>query len=164
MLRTPPARPSESTTPEDHLREPLSSLSVELSRISAEIQSINSGFQAQFQQALSESQTAIASHYNAQLQKTTEESREQLRKELSEELRKEFEAELRKRVPHLEEVRKEIARVGGRLEGVSREIATMIDDPSVELSRVMRKKAEQSELQAYLNGLRYSIGENDFGR
>jgi hypothetical protein len=35
----------------------------------------------------------------------------------------------------------------------------MLDDPSVELSRVMRKRTEQAERRAYLNGLRFSLGE-----
>ena len=34
----------------------------------------------------------------------------------------------------------------------------MLDDPSIELSCVMRKRAEHAELKAYLDGLRFSVG------
>ena len=39
------------------------------------------------------------------------------------------------------------------LDGITREIAAMIDNPEVELSKVMREKAEESVLRAYLDGL-----------
>ncbi len=42
----------DATVTGDSLREPLDSLSAELGRISEEIQSINSGFQAQIQESL----------------------------------------------------------------------------------------------------------------
>ena len=95
---------------------------------------------------------------------STVELREQLRVIIREDLQKEFEAELSQRIAHLEEVRKEIARVQQRLEGIAREIAAMLDDPSIELSKVMRKRTEQAELKSYLDGLRFSIGEQAKGK
>jgi hypothetical protein len=54
-------------------------------------------------------------------------------------------------------VKREIARIAVQLELVGQEIDSMLEDPGVELSRVIRKKAEQSELTAYLDGLRFSV-------
>jgi hypothetical protein len=116
-------------------------------------------YQAQFQQAMADAHAALENHYRLQIKKTTEELRTQLTAEIVEKVRKEFEAELRKRIDHLDEVRAEIARVLGLLENSTAEINAMIEDSRVQLSVVMRKKTEQSEMQAYLAGLRYSIGE-----
>jgi len=158
---TPTSRDAQkdAALPDDTLREPLDSLSIELSRISAEIQSINSGFQAQMQQAVAQVRESIENQYRARMDKHVGEMREQLRNEIEEEMRKDFEAELRSRIERLSGVQKEIERVLGLIESVTKEIAAMLDDPSVELSRVMRKRTEQAELKAYLDGLRFSIGE-----
>jgi hypothetical protein len=34
----------------------------------------------------------------------------------------------------------------------------MIDDPNTELSKVMRKKSEESVLRSYLDGLKFAAG------
>ena len=54
----------EAQSIDEPLREPLSSLGVELTRISAEIQSIHSGFQVQLQQALGEVHSAREREYS----------------------------------------------------------------------------------------------------
>ena len=158
---TPTSRDAKQETalPEDSLGEPLDSLSIELGRISAEIQSINSGFQAQMQQVLAETRAAIEKQYRARFEKTVDEMREQVRLEVKDELEKDFQEELAKRISHLDDVKKEIDRVAAKLEGVAKEIAAMLDDPSIELSKVMRKRTEQAELRAYLDGLRFSISD-----
>lgn len=157
---TPTTRESKAeTVPENSLNEPLDGLSIELSRISAEIQSINSGFQAQMQQVLSDVRIAIENEYRARFDKSMQDLREQIRIQTREELEKEFQEELEKRIAHLGDVQKEIERVSAKLEGTAKEIAAMLDDPSIELSKVMRKRTEQAELKAYLDGLRFSIAE-----
>jgi hypothetical protein len=159
---TPTSRDRQNEEPavsSDSLNEPLDSLSIELGRISAEIQSINSGFQAQMQQVFAEARAAIENQYKAKFEKTLSELREKVRLELTEELQKKFEAELRERMGYLSAVEVEMAKVTAQLEAVAREIAAMLDDPSIELSKVMRKRSEQAELKAYLNGLSFSIGQ-----
>ena len=146
-------------SPDDVLREPLDSLSIEMSRISAEIQSINSGFQAQMEQVVAQVRESLENEYRTRMEKALNEVRQQIRNETEEELRKDFDAQLRSRIAHLTEVEKEIERVRTQIEGVTKEITTMLDDPSIELSKVMRKRTEQAELKAYLGGLRFSIGE-----
>ena len=152
-------RQPETTLNGDSLREPLDSLSIELSRISAEIQSINSGFQAGMQQAIIDARAEIESQYKERFRASLDEACEKLRAEIKEEFRQDFEIELKALVARLGEVQTEIERVMGQLDGVSREIAAMLEDPSVELSRVMRKRTELAGLKAYLTGLRFSIGD-----
>ena len=142
---------------EEPLSEPLSSLSVELARISAEIQSINAGFQAQIQQAIAEKQTAMEDQYALRLREAIGEVRGQVEGKLRESLQKEFETELEKGLAGLERARTEAERVSAQLASVSEEIARMIENPDIELYLVIRKKSEEAELRAYLNGLRYAI-------
>jgi flagellar biosynthesis/type III secretory pathway protein FliH len=158
---TPTSRDTKKDTPspDDVLREPLDSLGIELGRISAEIQSINSGFQAQMEQVVAQVRESIENEYRERMERSLAEAREQIRNETEEELRKNFEAELHARIEHLAEAQKEIERVRTQIEGVTKEITAMLDDPSVELSRVMRKRTVQAELKAYLDGLRFSIGD-----
>jgi iron-sulfur cluster repair protein YtfE (RIC family) len=163
---TPTSRDSkkEAALGQDSLHEPLDSLSIELSRISAEIQSINSGFQAGMQQAIVDARVAIEKEYQGRLEKAMDQIREQLRSEVHDELKKAFEFELQERIARLNDVRAEVERVSGQLEVVTKEITTMLDDPSIDLSRVMQKRKEQAELKAYLDGLRFSIGEDQKAR
>jgi archaellum component FlaC len=155
-----PSRDAKNDAPMayDATREPLDLLSIELTRISAEIQSINSGFQAQMQQAVAQVREAIENEYRARMEKSIGDIREKLRNEIEEQLRKDFESELCARMARLDGVENEIVRVLGQIESITKEIAAMLDDPSVELARVMRKRTEQAELRAYLNGLRFSTG------
>jgi SMC interacting uncharacterized protein involved in chromosome segregation len=159
MTPTSRDRQTDAAVSQDALQEPLDSLSIELGRISAEIQSINSGFQVQMQQVFAEARAAIETQYETKFHKAIGDVREKVRIEVTEELRKNFEAELKQRIGHLEAVQNEMVKVTTQLEGVAREIAAMLDDPSIELSKVMRKRSEQAELKAYLGGLRFSIGE-----
>lgn len=146
-------------SPDKILHKPLDSLNIELSGISAAIRSINSGFQAQMQQVVAQLREAIENEYRARMEKSLSEIREQVRSETEEELRKTFEAERSSRNEHLDRVEKEVERVRSQIEGVTKDITAMLDDPSVELSRLMRKHTEQSELKAYLDGLIFSIGD-----
>lgn len=59
-------------------------------------------------------------------------------------------------IGRLEDLHQEIERVNNLLETVSKEIDTMLNDPNVELSRIMRQKTEQTVLRAYLDGLNYA--------
>ena len=154
-----PKKQTEPSSTADPFREPLETLSIELSRISAEIQSISSGFQAHIQLAVAESGAVVENQYRAQMEKSLAELREQLVAQIRQELRKEFEAELDSRLSHLAEVQQEITRVTTNLDAVANEIALMLDDPTVDLSHVMRKRNEQAVLKSYLEGLRCALGE-----
>src|ERR1051326_5255647 len=112
MSEVPESTQHEPVTAEEVLRESASSLTMELRRISEEILSINSGFQVQLKRALDDARIAI---------------REEVQKELS--------VELEKRSEKSRAIQTEIQRVMIALEAIAEEIAQMIDDPGVELSR-----------------------------
>jgi chromosome segregation ATPase len=44
-----------------------------------------------------------------------------------------------------------------RVEGLIREISVLIDDPTTELSTVIRKNVERAELESYLKGIRFAL-------
>ena len=94
---TPTARDilnKDAAVPEESLQEPLDSLSIELGRISAEIQSINSGFQAQMEQSLAQTRDALEKQYQGRLEESLGNLREQIRVQIEEDLRKDFDAQL----------------------------------------------------------------------
>src|SRR5258708_6035653 len=88
LYMTPTSRDSivEQAVPEEFLHEPLDSLSIELGRISAEIQSIHSGFQAQMQQTLVLMRKAMEKQYREKFDRAAVELREQLRKTIEDTL------------------------------------------------------------------------------
>jgi septal ring factor EnvC (AmiA/AmiB activator) len=147
MLETPPEMSQidgspvagNEATPEP-LREPLSNLAVEITRVSAELQSINAGFQGQVLQAIAEVQRSMEIEFKERLEREIQATREQL-------------------IGRLAQTEAEIRRVTTLLETVSAEITAMIDDPNAELSKVMRKKSEESVLRSYLDGLKFAAGE-----
>jgi hypothetical protein len=132
---------AEPKVSDEAFREPVSSLTDELARISAEIQSINSGFQTQLNAALRE-------------------THRQIREEMQQEFEKELEKELEKRMPRIKEIHLEMDRAMAALETVSKEIDGLLDDHGTDLSQIIRKKAIQAELKAYLDGLKFAISSD----
>ena len=61
-------------------------------------------------------------------------------------------------IARLDAVETETQRVSTLLESIGAEITLMIDDPNTELSKVMRKKSEESVLRSYLDGLKFAAG------
>ena len=147
----------KKTSPDDSLAEPLGSLGIELSRISAEIQSINSGFQAQMQQVLADNRALLERQYEARVDQCIDELRERVRVEIRSEIESELRQETAKRTAHTAQMKAEIERINREIETVGEEITKMLEDPSVELSKVMRKHTKQAELKSYLDGLRFAI-------
>jgi iron-sulfur cluster repair protein YtfE (RIC family) len=190
MLETPPEVAQIDSTVrdcEETFREPLSNLAVDLTRVSAELHSINAGFQAHLLQALGEMQRAMQKESQARLEREIQATRQQVAKSLQTEfqnrlaqevqatrdemtsrletefqtrLEREIEATREQLLPRVTDVQKEITRVAAQLEAVTTEIVQMLDDPNAELSRVMRKKAEESILRSYLDGLKFAAGKS----
>ena len=44
-----------------------------------------------------------------------------------------------------------------RVEGLIKEISDLIENPSTELSTVIRKNVERAELESYLKGIRFAL-------
>ena len=109
-LMTPISHDSQKKAilPDDSLGEPLDSLGIELGRISAEIQSINSGFQAHMQQVLAETRAAFEKHYEARLDRCIDDLRERMRLEIRVELERELQEKAAKRTAQIAAVNAEI--------------------------------------------------------
>jgi hypothetical protein len=159
MLDVSGGSPIERQSADNYLSEPVSSLSVELKRISAEIQSINAGFQTQLQLAILNTHDAMERHYRLRFETAVVQAQKDLREEITRKVREEFEIELEKRVRRFAQVRGEIERVSARLAETNAEIQALLNDQGSELSKVIRKRAEQVELQSYLRGLHFAAGE-----
>ena len=139
-----PALQTEQVTIEEPLRESVVSLSVELTRISEEIKSIDCGFHDGLQQALAETQAAMETRFTTQLQQLG--------------------AELERYRAHAETVNREIERASKEFDVISAEIVMLIDDSSVQLGALMRKRGEAAGLRSYLAGLRFLAGPNSRSR
>ena len=161
MMTTSLERQTNAAANGGPLQEPIDSLSIELRRISAEIQSINSGFQVQIQQAVAENRAAMEIEYSAKFEKAVGEIREQTRVEVTAELRNDFESELKKQTGYLDLVRVEMANVTTKIQAIEAEIASMLADPTTELAKVIRKRLEHAELQSYLSGLKFCISKTN---
>jgi len=139
MLEQPEVQ-TEQVTIEEPLRESVFSLSVELSRISEEIKSIDCGFHDELEQTLAETQAAMEARYATQL--------ERLHTELEQ-----FRA-------HAETVKREIERASKEFDTLSAEIVLLIEGTSVGLGSLMRKRGEAAGLRSYLAGLRFLAPPN----
>src|SRR5206468_2148419 len=113
---------------------------------------IQQELQKQLEKELEQSRLGIQQELQKQLEKELEQARLGIRQELQ----KQFAEEFKNRGADSTDVTNEIGRVATQLECCAKEIIAMLDDPSIELSKVMRKRTEQAELKAYLNGLRFS--------
>jgi hypothetical protein len=151
MTTGSPESKTDLHSSEDTLSESLDSLGIELSRISAEILSINSGFQVQMQQVLADVRENMETQYREQFEQARLELRAKLEKEIRESSGKQGEL--------LAKAKKEIERVCQQMDSIDKEIAAMLEDSNTELAKVIRKRADLAELRSYLNGLRFSIGE-----
>lgn len=113
-------------------------------RISAEIQNAVEAHALKFQEIYLKMREAVAS-------------------ELRESLWQEFQIQLHR---SMEDVRKrdndiaeELNRKETEFDNMNRETIAMIEDPDVEIAKVIQRNVKQSELQAYIRGLRYSLGK-----
>lgn len=145
MTATPLDRKKEIHPTEASLNESLDGLCMELSRISAEILAINSGFQDQMQQALDDLRENLETQYQDRLKQALDQPKKKGAGNQGEQF---------------EKARKEIERIGQQMAGIEKEIGAMLDDPGVELAKVIRKRTELVELKSYLNGLRFVLGES----
>ena len=62
------------------------------------------------------------------------------------------------------ELELEIAQTERALVEIRREIQIMIDDPDADLSRLMRKNAQRTEMEAYYKGLTFTARIMDASR
>jgi hypothetical protein len=140
------ARTERADSPERMLGT-LHDLTVDVQRrISAELQNAVEVHAGKFQEVYIKMREAVAT-----------EVRESLWQEFQVQLHRSME-DVRKRDNAIAE---ELDRKETEFEDMNRETMAMIEDPDVEIAKVIQRNVKQSELLAYIRGLRYSLGRTE---
>jgi hypothetical protein len=145
----------------DALVEPLSLLMSELADIAARIENVQKSHSGRIE--------AASVQLREQLDCEFQEAARVIRTEFEERVRVAGEEWTRERQALLSEIARlrqadrrelseEIAQSEAALNQVRITIQAMVDDPSVAISKVVRAKARESELAAYLKGLNFKAG------
>ena len=91
--------------------------------------------------------------------------REAVATEVRESLWQEFQIQLHRSMEEIRQrdnaIAEELNRKETEFENMNRETLAMIEDPDVEIAKVIKRNVMQSELQAYIRGLRYSLGRTE---
>ena len=150
----------------DPFVEALSLLASELSGISARIQQLERSHFERMETAaakLREQITAdLKNQHRAEIQSGIQIIREQYEQRLRS-AAAQWEAERQSlsedlaRQRNSSKLSQEVEQTEATLETLQETIQTMLDNPTVDLSRVMQEKARQQQLQAYLKGLKFDV-------
>jgi hypothetical protein len=170
-----PDPPETNSEPEiDALVEAIESFSEDVrQRIAVEIQKAEEAHAPQLQQLRErikesvkrELGDAIRQEFDVKYQESLKKLRDQFTRKV-EQAAIELEIERKRMHNELSSLRSrdghvtaELSAKEAALEAMDREMAAMIDNPEIEISRVIRHNAQQSELKAYIRGLRFLLGE-----
>jgi len=161
---------SELTMPQpDPLVEALSLFASESSGIAARIRELERSHLERMETAAAKLRDQIAAHLQNQHRAEFQSGIQVLREEFEARLRlatAQWEAERQSLSNEIEDLRRhsnssklaqEVEQTEAALEALQKKIQAMLDDPTVELSRVMQENARQQQLQAYLNGLKFNV-------
>jgi hypothetical protein len=111
-----------------------------------------------------ELQNAVEAHAG-KFQEVYIKMREAVATEVRESLWQEFQIQLHRSMEDVRQrdnaIAEELNRKETEFENMNRETAAMIEDPDVEIAKVIQRNVKQSELQAYIRGLRYSLGKTE---
>src|SRR6058998_1559227 len=154
-----------SGTQPDPFVEALSLLASELSGIAARIQELERSHLERMETAAAKLRDQIAAHLQNQHRAEFQSGIHVLREEFEERLRlatAQWEAERQSllnqaRHRNSSKLAREVEQTEATLQALQQKIQAMLNDPTVELSRVMQEKARQQHLQAYLKGLKFDV-------
>jgi exonuclease VII large subunit len=161
-----PAPIIEVQIPSELLVEPLSLLSSRLGEIAASITQLDHSHAEQMENAAARIRDRIVADLQNQYRNQVETAMQALREEFEKRMRsaaaewdaerQSLVAEIGKRSQGSSPLTEEVAQTEATLEALQKKIREMLDDPAVELSRLMQENARQEELQAYLKGLKFN--------
>src|SRR6185436_19750416 len=165
----------------DRLMQALSTLAALLDRTINEVKLVDDDFQKRLTQAIRETETSFQQDLKAEREKLSHEldkattsatqwesEKRQLLADCAQTRKMLVEAKIAQEMAEKaataalaraasgvksEPVRKEIARV----EELIKSVSAVIDDPTTELSTVIRKNVERAELESYLRGMRFAL-------
>jgi len=153
-------------TQPDPFVEALSLLASELSGIAARIQELERAHLERMETAAAKLREQIAVDLKNQHRVELQSGIQVIREEYEQQLRlatAQWEAERQSLSQNLARHRnssklsQEVEQTEATLETLQETIQTMLDNPTVDLSRVMQEKARQQQLQAYLKGLKFDV-------
>jgi len=111
-----------------------------------------------------EIQSAVEAHAS-KFQEIFTRMRESVTMELRESFQEEFQIALKRSLDTAASrdtaINEELIRKETEFDDMNRETIAMIEDPDVEIAKVIQRNVKQSELQAYIKGLRYSLGQSE---
>jgi hypothetical protein len=160
----------------DVLVEPLSLLMLELTEIASRIESVHKSHSERVEAAAAQLREALTEQITRELRQRLDcefqEAAGVMRAELEERMRAasaEWASERNSLLSEIAVLRKnadrelstEIAQSEAALDQVRVNIHTMVNDPSVAISKLVRAKAREGELAAYLKGLKFKVEKVD---
>jgi hypothetical protein len=156
---------STERAPADPLVEPLSQLATELTRIAAEIQAVECSHLERMEAAAAELRKQVEEEVQAQVASVYSSFEDKMRSAAAE-----WQAERAALLNQLEQSRSrkpsndagradEVAQTQAALALLDRDTQALLDDPNGDLSQIMRKNAQKSELLAYLKGLTFTASQ-----
>jgi hypothetical protein len=158
---------TEGQRPADPFVEPLSLLASQLGQIAASILQLERSHSDEMENAAAQLRHQISTDLHNQHQGRFEAEIQVLRGEFEQRMcsaTAQWEAERQSLLNEIEHLRgrnssgvaQEVAQTEAALESLQKKIGEMLDDPTVELSRVIPENARQEQLQAYLKGLKFN--------
>jgi len=154
--------------------EPLSLLASELSEIAAKIQTLQDAHSARIEAAATRLQDGLQEQISTELRQRLEcefqEGTRVIRAEFEERIRQSTEqwmlerASMQSEIANLRaasdrrELLLEVAQTEAALTELKTKIQSMVDDPTVAMSKLVRASAREAELGAYLKGLQFKAG------
>jgi len=116
---------------------------------------------------LSEMQSAMKAH-EPKFQAVYSELRDSVHRELQQKLDEEVDIRLRQEMQEQMQLRDklatELSNKEAEYESMNRETTEMIENPDVEIAKIVRRTARQRELKAYIRGLKYQQGDEEESR
>ena len=153
-------------TQPDPFVEALSLLASELSGIAARIQELERSHLERMEAAAAKLREQIAVDLKNQNRAELQSGIQVIREEYEQQLRlatAQWEAERQSlsqdlaRHRNSSKLSQEVEQTEAALETLQKSIQAMLDNPTVDLSRVMQESARQQQLQAYLKGLKFDV-------
>jgi hypothetical protein len=132
-----------------------------VSELFSEIKKAEAAHVDKLQQSFSEVRAALraelSDEFEARFQRSMELAKEQFNQQV-EQSAIELEEEYKQSRQLKSGVRAELVAKQAELEHLERETAAMLENPEVEISRVIRNNTLVAELRSYIRGLQYQIG------
>lgn len=160
MTATNKSEPKNNPQKTTEIALPESVLSC-VSELFSEIKKAEAAHVDKLQQSFSEVRTVLRTELSDEFELRFQRSMELAKEQFSQQAQQsgaELEAEFKQTRQLKSSVRAELVAKQAELEHLERETAAMLENPEVEISRVIRNNALVSELKSYIRGLHYQTG------